>query len=359
MATADAIVIGGGLVGCSTAYHLAKAGLRVQLLERDGIGQATSANNFGLVWVQSKAPGYYLEYTMAGAAYYPEFLDAVGEQASYRRNGGLILFESEEHRDRIEALMAEQQRTPGFEVEILDARQVREFEPELSEAALGASYCPLDGHVDPRALVPAVARAAERAGAELRPATPANALRRAGSTWVVETTTGPIEAPAVVVCAGAWTPEVAQLAGVAVPIEPVKGQILITEPLPPVIHHPCLDFRQLPNGRVWLGSTREHAGFDLTASEVATERIFAHGIRFFPQLASARIAEVRVGIRPYPPDDVPILGAVPSSDGLYLAVSHSGISLGPIHGRTMAELVTTGTTSVPIDCFSLSRFGTT
>jgi glycine/D-amino acid oxidase-like deaminating enzyme len=165
----DVLVIGAGVIGCSIALHLRRLGHAVHVLERAEIGAGTSSRGFGLVWAQTKSPNAYLELTMASVAYYPELLDSLGTNCDYQRPGGLVLLESEAQAADMQALMRQQTRTPAFTVEFLDQRQARELEPALAESLLGATYCPLDGHLDPKQLTAAFGEAALRAGARIHP----------------------------------------------------------------------------------------------------------------------------------------------------------------------------------------------
>jgi sarcosine oxidase subunit beta len=353
---ADVIVIGAGVIGCSVALHLRRAGLSVLVLERERLGAGTSSRSFGLVWAQSKTPACYLELTLASIAYYPEFLASLGDDCDYQRPGGLILIETEEQAQALRALMAEQMKAPGFSVEFLDPQQARELEPALSASLLGATFSPHDGHLDPQKLIAALGRALQRAGVEVHDRATVNGLHAVGGAWVVETTAGRFRAEVVVNCAGVWAPQVARLIGVALPVRPVRGQVLVTKPLPPLLRHPTPDVRQAADGRVWMGTIYQPDDWDLNVREEDSRTIHALARRQVPALRGVAAERAWAGIRAIPDDGHPILGPVPGVPGYYVAVSHSGITLCPIIGKLLAAAIAHARSSRWLERFGLARF---
>jgi glycine/D-amino acid oxidase-like deaminating enzyme len=352
----DVLVIGAGVIGCSIALHLRRLGHAVHVLERAEIGAGTSSRGFGLVWAQTKSPNAYLELTMASVAYYPELLDSLGTNCDYQRPGGLVLLESEAQAADMQALMRQQTRTPAFTVEFLDQRQARELEPALAESLLGATYCPLDGHLDPKQLTAAFGEAALRAGARIHPQTAVVRLDRRAGDWIVQTSAGEFSAPVVVNCAGVWAPEIARLVGFDLPVRPERGQILVTPPRPPILRHPTPDLRQDSSGRIWMGTVHSSNDWDLAVREADSHAILESAQRQLPALRGTPIQDCWAGLRPMPGDGHPILGALPGIDGQYVAVGHSGITLAPIEGKLMAELIATGQRAALLEPFGPERF---
>jgi sarcosine oxidase subunit beta len=195
----------------------------------------------------------------------------------------------------------------------------------------------------------------------------------------VKTKKGITETDTVVNAAGAYAPEIGKLLHLEIPIKPRRGQLLVTEPLPPIVGRGILSatyiaakfdsappqtdcegisIDQTANGNLLVGSTREFVGFNQATTYQGMKGIAREAVRIIPQLRSRHIIRVFSGLRPYTPDGLPILGRVEGIDGFIMAAGHEGdgIALSPITGKAMAELIDTGDTHVPISEFRLERF---
>lgn len=353
----DAIVIGAGALGCSIAYHLAERGLRVSVLEKKNIVAGVSGANVGLAWVQSKSPSFYLEFTMASERYYPHFLAKIGEDAEYNHSGGMMFFESERQREETEELMEEQKKTPGFQVEILGSTEARTLIPELSADILGATFSPHDAYLNPFSLVWGIARAAKRLGARFFPnAEVVRIAKESPGQFRLTTKSGQFVGRRVINCAGIMAPAIGQMLNIDIPLKVARGQVLVTEAVAPLIRFATDDFIQTKHGNILIGTIKEFVGYDDAVTWANTKRLAQHARKIIPALAELNIIRTWAAIRPIPPDGFPILGEVPGVRNFYVAVTHSGITLCPIIGKLMAELVTTGTTSFPIDRYNIDRF---
>jgi glycine/D-amino acid oxidase-like deaminating enzyme len=221
-------------------------------------------------------------------------------------------------------------------------------------------------------------QAARRAGAEVRLGEPVTAIRTAGGRVTgVATARGEIPAAAVVNAAGAWASQVAEMAGVSVPVLPRRGFILVTEPLAPVIRHKVYDAGYVADvasssesletsavvegtasGTVLIGASRERVGFDRSVAMGVLARLAAQAIRLFPMLERVRALRFYRGFRPYCPDHLPVIGPDPRAAGLLHACGHegAGIGLAPATGRLIAEVLTGRAPSVALAPFAPERF---
>lgn len=382
----EVLVIGGGIIGTSIAYHLAKSGNEVLVLEKEGIGEGTSGACDGFVILQSKNPGIHLEIALESAKMYSTLSKELGYDIFYERPGGLILIETPEQL-KVMKHVAEQLRRYGLEVEIIDGNEARRLEPSLSERVIAATYCPLDGHVNPIHATLGFAEAAKRLGAQFWTHTPATAIKvKNGRVSSVVTPKGEIRPKWVVNACGAWAPEIGRMVGLDIPIIPRRGQTLVTEPLAPVFkkvmlcaryiaikHDPeiaknsvdpslqmgvGLSLEQTEAGNILIGNNREFVGYDRSTTFEVAKAIAGYVSRFVPFLREVHIIRTFAGLRPYTRDGLPILGPVAGIDGFIMAAGHEGdgVALAPITGQLISEFIRTGRSAVPFTAFRLERF---
>jgi hydrogen cyanide synthase HcnC len=245
----------------------------------------------------------------------------------------------------------------------VEPHDLAEAEPAVTRGVRGALRFNGDDQVNPYRLADGFRAAAHAFGAKLMSHTEVTGLRvQAGRMTAVETTAGIVSCGAVVNAAGAWAPEIGQMAALDIPVRPVRGQILGTETLPPVLSA-CLSttdcyLAQKAHGEIIIGSTTEEAGFDVGVTPSAIKELAAGAVRAVPFLERVRIKRVWSGLRPATPDELPILGPVQGLGGYYNACGHfrTGILTAPLTGVIMAQLVSGEPNSFPIEPFLLSRF---
>jgi glycine/D-amino acid oxidase-like deaminating enzyme len=376
---ANVIVIGGGIMGASVAYHLSMKNTDVLLLERSDFASGTSSACDGMVFLQSKKPGVHLGLAMASRKRYENLPEELDPGIELRCNGGIMTIASDPELQAVEHFVKEQKRA-GLDVSILDAHQARDLEPCLSHAIMGATFCPLDAQVNPISLTLAFLSAAKRNGARLFARTPVTAVHaKDDRIYAVGTPQGVIESRKVVNAAGVYASEIGKMVGLNVPITPRRGQILVTEALPPILtrglisatyvaakYDPCLagaghmgiSVEQTGNGNFLLGSTREFVGFDRRTTPDAAKRILVETTLIIPRLKDAHLIRAFAGLRPYTPDGLPILGKVAAVEGFIMAAGHEGdgIALSPITGQLIAELIADGEPSISLKPFAFERF---
>jgi sarcosine oxidase subunit beta len=355
---AEVVVIGAGAVGSSIAYHLAKRGKTVVLVDRRAPAAEASGANFGLVWVHSKEPWYYMELSLLSARLYPSLVAELDADVELRQEGGLVLCMTEEEFNKGEAMIARQRQSSLFRGRMLSREEVLELQPGVADTVVGASWSPDDGDLNPIAYTLALARACERRGVRILPATTVTGVERTdGRVSAVVTDQGRIAAPIVVNAAGVQAPRIAEMVGHTLPVEPCRGQELVTEPAPRLLRYPMSGIRQTKStGQFMLGFTEEWVGLDKRTTLTGMIKIATNAVRKVPSVRHLRIVRSWAGLRPMPKDGLPLIGELREVPGFYVAVGHSGITLSPMYGHALSDLICDGATSFPIEPYHPCRF---
>jgi sarcosine oxidase subunit beta len=334
------------------------------VLERRGIAAEASGASAGMVGAASGVPGKTLGHTKKSLELMISAARELGRPVELVREGRLTLACSDGEWPEIEEFAASRRRE-GIEVEVLSRDDLGRLEPGLGAHVVGAAFVPGDGHVNSILLTLAYAAAARRLGAEIRRGIEVTRLEISRDrVAAVLTPAGPIAVSRVIVAAGAWSRALLAPLGIALPVYPGRGQMLVTEALPPltarVLRMSTIGIRQDIRGHVLIGSTVEDVGFNREVT-LPTMALFARlAEQLMPALATAGVLRAWAGLRPMTPDSLAIIDSAPGVDGLFLATGHSrtGITYAPVTGWLLAQLVTEGTTALPLDPFRLERFVT-
>ncbi|MFO1282867.1 MAG: FAD-dependent oxidoreductase, partial [Burkholderiales bacterium] len=360
----DAIVVGGGLVGAAIAWGLAGLGERVRLLDEGDDALRAARGNFGLVWVQGKGATCppYARWTMRSAAAWPalatELADATGIDVELRQPGGLKFALDEEElaarartRDTLAAALG-----GDYPVELLDAAATRRSCPAVGPRIAGASYCPLDGHVNPMKLLEALLVGVQRRGGVYTPLAPVRAIAWSGGVFRIEAGGCRYTAPTLVLAAGLGNRELAPRVGLDAPVRPNRGQILVTERVAPFLDRPTEFVRQTGEGVIQIGDSQEDAGLDdrTTRSEIA--RIASRAVRVFPRLAGVNVVRAWAALRVMTADGLPIYEASSRCPGAFVATCHSGVTLAAVHAGELARWVAGGARPPETAGFIAARF---
>ena len=369
--TADAVIVGGGVVGLVIARALARASAgRIVLIERGQLGAEASHAAGGMLAAQAECDqaDAFLELACASRDLYPEFaaalLEETGINIELERTGTLYLaFTDKDERESLHRYRW--QSSAGLSVERLTGDEARRLEPCVSREALSALRFPLDWQVENRRLIVALATAAENLGVQLLTSTNVESLliEREHVTGV-KTSTGRIRAPVVVLASGAWASALlaAEAIEPAIRIEPVRGQMLCFDARPLAARHVIYSPRGylVPrmDGRLLAGSTTEHAGFDKRVTATGAHAILTHALEISSALGNLPLVDAWSGLRPRTMDELPVLGASAQTRGLFYAVGHyrNGILLAPITGELIAEEITSGIAPPLIKSFTPERF---
>jgi hydrogen cyanide synthase HcnC len=403
-AAPDVIVVGGGVIGCAVAYELAKRSVPVLLVDQSFPGRATSASAGGL-WPIGEAVGLgcgviyhsssgqthgrgaldnaeamsapslgpqplpqsFRDFLAASNARFPELALELREQSGldieYAPGAGLLFMIYEEYQRAFVEQVA-RSLPAGTPLELLTPNEVAHLEPRLTRELLGAALLKGEHQVNPMALAEAYKRAALKCGAIFRHHTQVTALRRNGDRVLgVEIGDEFLPCRTVVNAAGAWAGRLAATAEVSLPVAPVRGQIVLTETLPPILNV-CLSastcyLAQKAHGEVLVGSTTEDVGFDVSVTLESIRSLCRGAVRAVPMLRGVRVKRTWAGLRPGTPDEMPILGPVDGLDGYLNAAGgfRTGIVASPLTGEVVAQAACGEKPSFPIDPFLLGRFG--
>ncbi|WP_063891746.1 glycine oxidase ThiO [Paenibacillus sp. Soil787] len=350
----DVIIVGGGVIGSSIAYNLAKRGQSVLLLERGRLGMEASSAAAGMLGAQSEMEdtGPLFQWAGQSRAMFPQLSEELkaltGIDIGLVREGLLNVALSDVQEQELRA-REKLQRAAGEQAEWLSAAAAAKLEPALSGATRGALYLPGDGQVEAPLLAAAFAQAARVLGAKVQEfAQVQGLLTERGRAVGVMTSEGPLYSDHVVVAAGTWSGQLMAGIGVDLPVYPVKGEcfsVLTTKPLlrKTLFTTGCYIVPKA-GGRLLVGATVVPNSYDRKVSLAGLAELMDRARLLMPALGEAEWEKAWSGLRPQTTDGLPYIGKVPAYDGLYAACGHyrNGILLSPVTGKVIADLVLEG-----------------
>lgn len=365
---ADVVVVGGGIVGCASAYYLAQRGVRVTLLERGIIGGEASGRNGGGVRQQCR-DRRERPLAIASVKLWENLPAELGVDIEYVQGGNIRMATNEERMDALRR-EAEEEWEDGLRVELWDRADLRRRAPYLGEVFIGAKYCATDGTANPILATHAFAWAAQRLGARLLTQTSALTLNVQNGHIVAVSAQDAhgemiIETPWVINAAGPWAPQLCKTLGIKLPVQPSRSVIAITQRRAPLFrefvssHDLGVYARQARAGQVHIGGTNVPAQtFDQQVPATVLGHLARGIVQMIPALQSASVLRAWAGTLEMTPDKIPILGPVDGVQGYLNATGFSGhgFCLGPIVGKLMSELIVDGASSLSLHEFRLSRF---
>src|SRR5438034_3932293 len=366
--SADVVILGGGLAGMTTAYYLAKSGVRSVVVERDAIGSHASGFAYGGLSPLSGfgIPGPLAEIAQDAMRLHRELstslLEDTGVDVDFRVRSSLALAFTEADVRRLHAALPWQQRQPGYAVRWLDIAEARRVEPRISDETLGAMLTEGGGAVEPYRLVLALTRAAECLGVTVRHGRVIGLRRDGGRITGVVLEREVLSCATAILALGPWSAEASDWIGVPIDVRPLKGQILrLQAPGPPVEcsvgwGHNYATTKT--DGLLWAGTTEEDAGFDEESTLTARDEIGAALLRMLPAMADAQVAQQTACLRPVASDGLLVLGCVPGPVQRYVAKGGAchGILYGPAMGQAIADLVLGRAPRIALDAFAPGRF---
>ena len=375
----DVLVIGAGICGVTTAFHLAQHGHRVTVLERGNIASEASGVNAGglggLGWGNNPDLQSYL--TAGSFEIFKSLQLDMGYDIEFIAPGGLQGIHNEEPWDWVRDRVLNYQ-TQGYHAELLTSREARAIEPEASESIPGFMYLSKRGKANPTKTTVAFGEAASALGTDLRIGHNVEDMnQQTDGSWQVQTNQGIFSAKTIVLAVGAWSKPVGAILGIDIPVAPVKGQMWATAPMPPSIYHlsgsmesaydwdcqtpdanfpPDITHRgntritrhlyggQSRNGEIIFGGDRQLVGYDYTPNANGIEVNRDQASEIIPMVSKLPITRTWAGIMPFSMDGKPIIGKIPLFDNLFIVtgLASSGFGRGPMSGKLLADYIHTG-----------------
>lgn len=375
----DAIVIGAGVVGATSALALTNAGLKVLVVDRGNIASGTTSAGEGNILVSDKEPGPELELALRSRDAWFEINEDVGGGFELEAKGGVVVARSEAGVKGLFGLTAKQ-LTVGIQVQNLQVQELRELEPNLSHAITNGAFYPQDSQCQPMLATAVIFKAVKDRGGELLSGTNVLAIEVSdGSVRGINTNQGIFYAPIIVNAAGTWAGGVAELAGSSLPIAPRRGFILVSVPTKKLVFHKVYDSEYVANvssgeadlqssavventqaGNILIGASRERVGFKQGIDYSVLRILTRQAIELFPILADLQLLRAYAGFRPYAPDHLPVIGQDPLIKGLWHNAGHegAGIGLAPASAQLIVDAILGKPSFMDASAFSAKRFQT-
>lgn len=382
----DVIVIGGGIIGLSSAYYLLKSGKNVLLIEKSHIGAGASGACDDMILLQSKKPGIALQMALESLEMYEGLSSELDFNVEFETRGGMILIENDKYLHIMEAYV-EQQRGYGLDVQIISRKELLKKQPYVCEGVVASTYSDKDSQANPLRTMRGFLKKGRGMGLEIRKGAVIKEIDYVQDRWKLFLEDGSyVESQYVVNAAGAWAPEIGKLIDIDIPILPRKGQIAVTEQIPRIGEtnvwsaeyiiskfrpdavklkddlHSALgigfSLAQTCDGNYLIGSTREFVGFDKDTTFKALNIIVKQAADFFPILKNVHIIRSFAGFRPATGDGKPIICEVGNRPGFYIAAGHEGdgIALAPITGRLISDMINGRRIPYNMEEVNLKRF---
>lgn len=384
--TFDVVVIGGGIIGLSSAYYLLSSGKKVALIEKNHIGSGASGACDDMILLQSKKPGVLLEMAMESLNLYRNLSQELKIDIEFETRGGMIFIENQQQLEVMEPYI-KKQRSYGLDVHLIEKRDVKKRHPFATDAVIASTYSDKDSQVNPLKVMRGFLGRSLGMGLELRKQTRITELSRKNGCWNIKCDQGvPLESQCVVNAAGAWAADIGKLVGIDIPIVPQKGQIVVTEKIPTLGQENIWSaeyivskllpelmktwdeltrkiglgfaFSQTHEGNYLIGSTRELGIFDKRTDFVALNVLIKQAMKFFPILKNINVIRCFAGLRPAVSDGTAIISEVADRQGFYIAAGHGGdgIALAPITGKLIAKLINGEDAGFNMNEVSFQRF---
>ena len=364
-------IVGGGVAGCVVAYFLAQAGVKATIIERESIGsQASGFSAGGLNPLEGSAiPGPLSALAMASFNLHKELWGSLQRDTGIDFHSRFVsLTKVGFSEDEVPALQESVRLFTdasewGFSGEWLHRSELLKLEPRLNPNAIGGVRLFGNATLNSLLFTEALAAAAQQGGATVRPGVAQGVRIGNGRVEAVILADGEIACENLVIASGPWSRESETWLDMSLPVDPLKGEILRLElhgpPLPGDFNGAGASIYPRADGLVWCGTTETREGFNKELTEAAKRQIWDAAISLLPDMAHANLVKHTACLRPLTPDYLPIVGRAPGWENVYLATGagKKGILLAPAMGKATAELITEGTTEVPVENCNPGRFG--
>ncbi|QPR66805.1 FAD-binding oxidoreductase [Lysinibacillus macroides] len=385
----DVVVIGAGVIGTSVAYHLVRKGFKVALVERGGIAAGTSSRCDAVALICDKKPGIDTEIGYRSIQLFQELARELSEDFEFSTRGSLYVCETEQEM-AIAKDYVQQQVNNGYVMQMMDNKEILEIEPYLAKDLIGGIWTEVDSTMNPYKLCFAFVAEAQKMGLDLFDYHEVIdiELNEKKEVQAVLTDRGKIKTKNVVNCAGVWSPIISEYVNIPIPIKPRKGLVLVSEITSLSLakqkvhefgymlskfedidyqrnvselvasHNVAFTIEPTEVGNYLVGGHRAFKGYDISSEIDVMKAIAERAIRFIPKLADVQCIRAYAGIRPWVEDHLPIVSGVESVPGYYIASGHEGdgISMSPITGRMVAQILANEPTDFNIDRLNYNRY---
>lgn len=359
----EVAVIGGGLVGMAIAHGLQRLGRQVTVFDEGDRAFRASRGNFGLVWVHGKGlklPDYARWTRLSAslwAAFADELRDETGVDVELQQPGGLDFYLTEREADegvrRLESIRKE--LGGDYPFEYMGHDTLHKLVPEIGPKVVGATYCPEDGHLNPLYLLRALYAAFQRRGGQIETGRRVARIEPLGAGFRI-TGGKEMQAQKVVLCAGLGNAKLAPMVGLKAPVEPVRGQVLICERVRRFLKYPSVQIRQVGEGAVQIGDSKENVGFNDDSTPQVVSKMAHRAVRIYPLLASVRVVRSWGSLRVMSPDGHPLYDRSTSCPGASVVSCHSGVTLAAVHDKVLAPWIAGDQEPDYMESFSAKRF---
>jgi glycine/D-amino acid oxidase-like deaminating enzyme len=363
--SADVTVIGGGLVGASIAYGLARTGASVIVLDEGDTAFRASRGNFALVWVQSKGMGMpeYSAWSKRSADGWHGLAQSLREDAeidvSYSQPGGFSLGLSDrEMQGRIDGMRRLHNRAGPDSVpyEVLDRAETKRRLPGIGPTVVGSIYSPCDGHANSLKLFRALHVGLTRHKVDYRPMQVVDSIEYQNGGFVVRGSWGSITSGKIVLAAGLGNARLGPMVGLTVPVRPSKGQVIVTEKAERFLDNPFAALRQTDEGGVMIGDSQEELGFNTVVTTPILSVMAERAVRMFPRIAELNVVRTWSALRVMTSDGFPLYDQSVTCPGAFVVTCHSGVTLAANHVQTIAPAIAAGRLPEFVQPFSAERF---
>ncbi|WP_152767768.1 NAD(P)/FAD-dependent oxidoreductase [Paraburkholderia franconis] len=364
---ADVLVIGGGLHGSSSAFHMAVRGAKVIVLEADYVGRHSSGVNAGGVRTLGR-PLPEIPLALMSREIWHTLRDTIADDGGFVPSGQLKIAETDAELDECRARVVLLEAHGFTHEKLIDRATVRELEPALAPHVTGGIWVERDGYALPYKTTTAFRLAAQRHGAEFFEGTSARRIEQRGTRWFAHTPRGLFSAEKLVITAGAWAGQLAKQVGERVPVHPEGLMLMVTHRVAPFCRATLgatgrpLSFKQFDNGTVVIGGkligiadlAGRHGEVDFARLVRSANTV----VDLFPHLRHLGINRAWAGVEAFTDDSLPVISASRRASNLVYSFGYcgSGFQLGPGCGRLVSELVLDGEASLPLDAFAIDRF---
>lgn len=363
----DVIVIGGGVIGAAIAFGLARSGAKVCVLDGSDTSHRAARGNFGLTWVQTKGLGStpYHQINKLSVDHWEQFDQALQEttgiDVAFQRCGGLVLCLGKDEAETRKSFISQLKKQIGpdrYDCRFLERSALQDKFPAIKIGAqvTGATFSKLDGHVNPLFLLRALIKGIGAHNGAFHAKQAVERISKSGTGYAVSSRSTTYYADKVVIAAGLATGRLARLLGLNVPVRPQKGQIIVTERTHPIFPMPMSGLRQTGEGTIMIGATQENTGFSTTTSISGLGHIIRRAVMSFPALANLRVIRSWGALRILTPDKLPIYSQPLTHPGIFIATSHSGVTLAALHANLFPEWVLEDRFPSCLSTFNLERF---